>query len=151
MKNFKANPRLPNPKFMACALTVVMAGCVGGNYLSNADTRAGLICVDDSNTCIKRRQQALHHLRSNPDRSWIRERATPQTYAAGVRMFALKAKKNDLTCDELKLGKLEAERAPLVLISAPAKNLTPAQISRGKMLAFETASDLKREIKRRCR
>ncbi len=66
-------------------------------------------------------------------------------------MFAFKAKKNELTCEELKLGRLEAERAPHVLKTATNTNLTPAQISRGKILASEIARDLKRELNRRCR
>ena len=128
---------------------VMISACSNGGI--NSDTRSGLVCVDDSKTCIERRQQTLKHLISDPDRSWIRQRASPKAYASGVRMFALKSKKPDLTCEELKLGRQEAARAPIVMKAGKSAGLTPAQISRTKMLAQETARDLGREIKRRCK
>jgi len=68
-----------------------------------------------------------------------------------VRLFALKNKKKDLTCDELARGRDEADRAPGVLRGPEGTNLTPAQKSRGIMLASEVSRELGAEIKRRCK
>jgi len=76
---------------------------------------------------------------------------TASAYASGVRLFAFKSKKGELTCPELKRGLNEAGNANKVLRGANAQGLTPAQVSRGKMLAAEVARDLKREHRRRCR
>ena len=67
-----------------------------------------------------------------------------------MRLFALKSKKKELTCDELAHGRNEADRAPGVLRGARG-NLTPAQVSRGIMLASEVSRELAAEMKRRCR
>ena len=129
---------------------ILVSACVGGG-IGNNDTRSGLICVDDSQTCISRRQAALADLTSRTDKSWIRQRASPLNYASGVRLFALKSKKSTLNCEELKLGHSEASRAPSVMKAGPSAGLTPAQISRGKILASEVSRELKREMSRRCR
>jgi hypothetical protein len=68
-----------------------------------------------------------------------------------VRLFALKNKKKEFTCDELARGRDEADRAPGVLRGPEASNLTPAQKSRGILLASEVSRELGAEIKRRCK
>ncbi|MEO1711233.1 MAG: hypothetical protein AAFR70_13295, partial [Pseudomonadota bacterium] len=71
--------------------------------------------------------------------------------AAGVRLFAFRKTKGALTCDELKAAAAEAKSAPRVLRSGAGRGLTPAQVSRGAMLGTETARDLRRERRKRCR
>ncbi|MEL6372742.1 MAG: hypothetical protein AAFR04_02100 [Pseudomonadota bacterium] len=112
------------------------------------DTRAGLDCVDDSPTCVRRRVRTLETLKRSRDRRWVHEAASPRAYASGVRLFALQARQRELTCPELKVARAEAERAPRVL--ARGRDLTPAQISRGKILAGEVARGLRKEWARRC-
>ena len=142
-------------RFQSAAIAVTLsvatlsAGC-GGFGGSQQIVKPGLSCVDDSSTCVSRRKAALQELVNRPDRSWIQERPTAHAYASGVRLFALRKKKSELTCAELKHGQQEAKRAPAVLGSAGGKNLSAGQISRGKMLAVEVSRDLSREIKRRC-
>ncbi len=113
-------------------------------------TRAGLGCVDDSPECIQRRQATLRSMVDDRSRSWVREAPTPEAYASGVRLFAYKTKKKELTCDELKRGKLEADTARPSLASV-GERLTPAQVSRSVMLAGEVGRELQREINRRCK
>lgn len=112
--------------------------------------RAGLGCVDDSPECVARRQATLRSMMDDRSRSWVREAPTPEAYASGVRLFAYKSKKKELTCDELKRGKLEADTARTSLASVGAR-LTPAQVSRSTMLAGEVGRELQREIDRRCK
>lgn len=113
-------------------------------------TRAGLGCVDDSPTCINQRQATLKHMVNDRSRSWVQESPTPEAYASGVRLFAYKTKKKELTCDELRRGKLEADTARTSLNSV-GDRLTPAQVSRSVMLAGEVGRELEREFNRRCK
>ncbi len=137
--------RLP----LAAAIALLLAACGGGPDASIGSPMAGLSCVDDSPQCIAKRQATLQYYTSSQDRSWIRQRPDASAYASGVRLFAFKRQKTALTCAELQTGVAEADAAPRTL--AAAANLTPAQVSRGKMLAREVATELKREHKRRCK
>jgi hypothetical protein len=86
------------------------------------------------------------------NRTWVRQPATAHSYAAGVRLFAFKTRKRELTCDELVIGVREADAGPRVLRGPDARGLSPAQVSRGTMLAGEVARELRREMQRRgCR
>ena len=107
-------------------------------------------CVDDSKHCIDQRQASLRALQSDHARSWIRQPPSINSYATGVRLFAFKTEKGRLTCDELTVGRREADNAPGVLRSPPAASLGPATISRGLMFATEVSRELGREQQRRC-
>lgn len=128
---------------------LTLAACVAGDG-PDPDARAGLGCVDDSAACIASRQKTLRHLVDDPGRNWVKEPATPAAYASGVRLFAFKTKKKELTCDELAHGKKEAEAARASLKSAGSM-LTAAQVSRGAMLATEVSRELQSEMARRCK
>jgi hypothetical protein len=126
---------------------VGLAACSGPNL---DDSRAGLSCVDDSPQCIERRQMTLKHLLSDKERRWVMEAPTPQAHASGVRLFAFRSAKTQLTCDELVHGRREAEAAPRALRGS--HGLSPAQVSRAALFAGEVARELSTEIKRRrCR
>lgn len=141
--------RSPGRRLAALLLAGICGGCTGPEL--TADTAPpGLSCVDDSPECVGRRQAALRQLVAAEDRSWIRQPATPAAYASGVRLFAFKAKKKELTCDELAHGRREADNAAAAL-KGPGAGLTPAQVSRGTMLAAEVSRELGNEFGRRCR
>lgn len=143
--NFDRRRRFPVLLIVFVPLAPV--GCTGPNVTTGASS--GLTCVDDSSDCIAKRQRTLRHLVDDHDRAWVRAPAPPEAYASGVRLFALKSKKKELSCQELAHGKNEADRAPGVLRGA--SNLTPAQVSRGMMLATEVSRELAAEMKHRCR
>jgi hypothetical protein len=132
-------------------LILALTGCSTSNLDSSADLRPSLHCVDDSKECIEKRQGALKGMMADHQRKWVREPATPHSYASGVRLFAFKGRKRELTCDELAIGRREAEVAPVVLRGNGAAGLSPAQVSRGTMLASEVHRELNIEMKRRCR
>lgn len=125
-----------------------VVGCAGPETQFSAE--AGLRCVDDTPECIARRQSTLRQMVAQQDRSWVRQPASAEAYASGVRLFAFKSKKKDLTCDELRHGQREAEAGASVLRGPQGKGLTQAQVSRGVMLASEVSKELSREIARRC-
>jgi hypothetical protein len=131
---------------LAIVLALPVAACSG---LGVEDTKAGFSCVDDSPECVGQRQTALNALLTSQDRSWIKEPATPQAHASGVRLFALRARKAELSCDELAHGRREAEGAPKALKGASGQGLTPAQISRASMFAAEVSKELSAEMRRR--
>ncbi len=109
-------------------------------------------CVDDSPGCIAQRQAELRTLMADAKRRWVREPADANAYATGVRLFAFKQRKREMTCDELALGRREADAGPATLRSPAGRHLSPAQISRGAMLAGEISRELGGEIRRRgCR
>lgn len=131
-----------------CAVPLLTA-CATGSAPPEL-SKAGYGCVDDSIECISRRQSLLRQLTADNSRAWMKDHPTPEAYASGVRLFAMKTKKREMTCDELDHGRREAEGAQTSLRSASSR-LTPAQISRGAMFATEVHRELTSEHGRRCK
>lgn len=139
------------PFRLAIALAGLATAACSAGLDSASGSQAGLGCVDDSGHCIEQRRVALHSIMSDRDRKWVREAPTPAAYASGVRLFAFKTRKAELSCDELAVGRREAEGAPNILRGPGAASLTPAQVSRGLMLGAEVSRELAAEMKRRCK
>ena len=135
---------------LSMAGVLLIGGCASPLIEAPPPTQ-GLACVDDSQRCIDQRMASLKGLMSDRDKRWIREPATPQAYASGVRLFAYKGRKKELTCDELAVGRREADAAPGVLRGPNSAGLSPAQISRGTMLSSEVSKELAMESRRRCK
>jgi hypothetical protein len=146
---------LPGPwRWLTGLATALVAAGVGACSVGSepeAGARAGLDCVDDSPRCLDERNVALQAIMQDKDRTWVREPATPASYASGVRLFAFRQRKKELTCEELAIGRREAESAGGTLRGPGGSGLTPAQISRGAMLGSEVAKELGAEMGRRCR
>jgi hypothetical protein len=136
--------------FAVLAVAVTICACASTDAIEPGQ-HAGLACVDDSPACISHRQAALRQMVGDSKRSWVREPATPVAYATGVRLFAFKSKKKELSCDELAVGRREADGAPGALRGPGGKGLTPAQVSRGVMFAAEVSRELGNEMGRRCK
>jgi hypothetical protein len=131
------------------AFGLILAGC-SNNEVALAPPQSGLGCVDDSPHCIAERGNALKGLMGDKSKAWVRAPASPAAYASGVRLWAFKQKKRELNCDELSHARREADAAAPTLRSANG-SLTPAQISRGIMLAQDVSKELGNEFGRRCR
>ncbi|HMN39135.1 MAG TPA: hypothetical protein PKD49_15690 [Hyphomicrobium sp.] len=141
------------PSFSTLALMVLcvaVAGCSNSGSGPSAP-HIGLSCVDDSSHCIGQRGKVFDRYMADKSRTWVKEPATPEAYASGVRLFALSKRRRELTCDELAHARREAEAGPAILRANANGRLTPAQVSRGVMLAGEVERDLRREHDRRCR
>lgn len=110
----------------------------------------GLKCVDDSAHCISQREKVFDSYMADKSRAWIKQPAAPEAHASGVRLFALSKRRRELSCEELQHGKREADSAPSALRGPGGKGLTPAQISRGVMLAGDVGRELAKEISKRC-
>lgn len=131
-------------------LGVALSACAGSEPPQVSGNR-GMSCLDDSAHCVAQRQGALRHLVSRSDRQWVGEKASAHSYASGVRLYAFKTKKTDLSCAELQTGRREADGAAKVLRGPEGRSLTPAQVSRGIMFAEEVSRELGREHGRRCK
>ena len=130
---------------MLLFLPFALLGCSSGVE----DTRAGLSCLDDSKECIDSRQATLKGMLADKDRAWGKE---PAPHASGVRLFAYRTQKKELSCEELAAGRREADTAAKAMRSADAKGLSPAQIARATMFAAEVSKELSVEMKnRRCK
>ena len=130
-------------------LCMFAAACSG---LGVDDPRAGLSCVDDSKECVDRRQATLKAMLADQDRKWVKEAANPQAHASGVRLFAFRSRKKELSCEELAVGRREADSVPKALRGPEGKSLSPAQISRAAMFAAEVSKELAVEMRlRRCK
>lgn len=112
-------------------------------------TTSSLNCVDDSPQCVSYRQNALRTMVADKSKAWVKQPADANAHASGVRLFALRQRRRELSCDELAHGRREAEAAPNVL-RANAGRLTHAQVARGVILAGEVGRDLAREQAKRC-
>lgn len=139
--------------FTGACLGACMAGLLSAcanSETSSGAPKLGLSCVDDSHHCISQREKVFDGFMADKSRAWVKQPADPQAYASGVRLFALSKRRKDLSCDELLHGKSEADGAPAALRGPDGKNLTPAQVSRGVMLAGDVSKELAREIGKRC-
>jgi hypothetical protein len=129
-------------------IAMMASACTG--LFAPEDNRAGLSCIDDSPECVERRQTTLSALLADKNRTWVKEAPTPQAHASGVRLFAFRSAKAELTCEELAHGRKEAEAAPKALKGG--QGLSPAQISRASLFAAEVNKELTAEMKKRhCR
>lgn len=135
---------------MAALCVCLSLGACSGSDVGPSAQPMGLGCVDDSPHCVNERGNALKGLMADKSKSWVRSPATPAAYASGVRLWAFKQRKRELTCDELSLARREADGAAPTLRGTSGR-LTPAQISRGIILAQEVSRELGNEHSRRCR
>lgn len=128
------------------ALALALSGCSGGPE----DGRAGLSCIDDSKECVDRRQATLHGMLADKERAWIKEPPSPHAHASGVRLFAFRTQKKELSCEQLAAGRREADSVAKSVRGA--EGLSPAQISRATMFAAEVSKELTAEMRsRRCK
>jgi hypothetical protein len=86
---------------------------------------------------------------ANPDRSWLKRPAAPAVLANGVRLFAYRALKPALACEELAAAKSEVEAAARTF-SGPVAGLQAAQIRRVRSLSVDVGAELGAESAQRC-
>ena len=133
---------------LTLAGSLIVAGC---SNEAPPELPKGLSCVDDSAGCIAQRTNALAELNNDKSRAWIHQPAHASAYASGVRLFAFKQRKRELSCSELTIARKEAEAGPAVLRGPDGKHLSTTQIARGVMLAQEVGKELGAEAKKRCK
>jgi hypothetical protein len=144
--------RISNWTVAAFLISSALMQCACSGLFGEDDAKAGLSCVDDSKECVERRQTALKAMLDDKERKWIKEAPSPQAHASGVRLFAFRSRKKEMTCEELAFARREAESVPKALRGPEGKSLSPAQISRATMFAGEVSKELAAEMRaRRCK
>ena len=142
----------PGTRRRAVAAAVGGLGLIVSACSGPYDERAGLSCIDDTQDCVDQRQVTLKSMIGDQDRKWVRESATPQAHASGVRLFAFRSRKKEMSCEELAIGRREADSVPKALKGPEGKSMSPAQVSRTNMLAAEVSKELAAEMRaRRCK
>ena len=146
--NGRQRPRYSAAAALGCVCLLV-AACSG---FGAGEERAGLTCIDDSKECVDQRQATLKSMVADPERKWVREPTSTVAHASGVRLFAFRSRKKELSCEELAIGRREAESVPKVLRGPDGKGLSTAQVSRAAMFAAEVGKELSAEMRaRRCK
>jgi hypothetical protein len=79
----------------------------------------------------------------DPKRDWIGQPQSPDDYANGTRLFAYRALRKKLTCNELR-GAIEDTKAAASLLQSPRHE-------RARALTTTVARELKSEQDRRCK
>jgi hypothetical protein len=142
--------RLRRASALAASVCAALVSACSG--LFGPDERAGLSCLDDSPQCVEQRQSTLKTMLADKEHRWVREPPTPEAHASGVRLFAFRSSKKELSCEELTHGRKEAEAASKTLKGPAGKGLSPAQVARASMFAAEVSRELAAEAKtRRCK
>ena len=103
---------------MAAMCACVVLGACSGGEINPAASPMGLGCVDDSPHCVTERGNALKGLMADKSKAWVRSPSSPAAYASGVRLWAFKQKKRELSCDELSIARREADGAAPTLRAA---------------------------------
>lgn len=86
----------------------------------------------------------------NPDRGWIGKQQSPDAYANGTRLFAYRALRKRLTCNELALA-VEEVRAASRSLGRPVPGMTADQLARTRELSTQVEGELATERAGRCR
>jgi hypothetical protein len=148
MRPSRSGTRRRRQAALLVALGLAVGACSGLDF----DERAGLSCIDDSPECVGQRQATLKAMLDDPDKKWVKESSTPAAHASGVRLFAFRSRKKELSCEELAIGRREADSVPRTLRGPEGKAMSPAQVSRANMFAAEVAKELAAEMRaRRCK
>ena len=142
----------PGTRKRAMAAALGCLGIVASACTGLDDERAGLSCIDDSPDCVGQRQATLKSMLADEDKKWVKEPTNPQAHASGVRLFAFRSRKKELSCEELAVGRREADSVPKSLKGPEGKSMSPAQVSRASMFAAEVSKELAVEMRaRRCK
>jgi len=91
----------------------------------------------------------LKALIDDPDHHWIGREQPAADYAQGIRLFAYRALKSRLTCDELRLALKEID-AVGELYQRPVAGVSPDQTARVRILSAKVGGELRAERASRC-
>jgi hypothetical protein len=106
----------------------------------------------DPRTChdVPSCEALLLELTESADRSWIARPETLEGLLTGVRMFAFRTLRPQLTCGELAVAMQQLRSVPDALRSAPVGS-RPEDVVRATRLAAEVHEELRAENDARCR
>ena len=109
-----------------------------GEQAQSADPTSTEVCATAEQCAAE-----LKRMVKDAKRDWIGQPQSPEAYANGTRLFAYRALRKTLTCNELKRG--------LEDINAARPSLEPARYARAHALMTDVARELNSERGKRCR
>jgi hypothetical protein len=93
---------------------------------------------------------ALQTMVEDPKRSWVGRPQPAGAYADGTRLFAYRALRKRLSCQELALA-VDEMRAATRSLAGPVAGMTADQVTRTRVLCSQVESELAKERAGRCR
>ena len=133
----------------ALLLSAMLAAC-SATEPEPAAPHAAAGCVDDSKTCIEKRGAALKAMLADQKRAWVTKPETPAAYATGVKLFAYRGKKGELTCAELAHGREETRSMPQALKPGSVQGMNDSRLAQVRDLSGQVHKELAKEFDRAC-
>ena len=107
-------------------------------------------CVDDSKACIEKRGAALRTMLADPRRGWVARPEAPAAYATGVKLFAYRGKKGEMTCAELAHGREETRTMPQALKPGSVPGMNDSRLAQVRDMSGQVNKELSKEFDRAC-
>lgn len=127
--------------FLALVAAPALTGCSAG---------PSKFCLDDSGACVQQRLARLDAMQEDPQRQWIAQTPSTEEYASGVRQFAYRSTRGQLTCSQLSAGIAETAQARRVLAPSKVKDISAERVGQIIALSDDINRELKVERKMRC-
>lgn len=93
---------------------------------------------------------ALKAMVESPKRAWVGQQMPPDAYTDGTRLFAYRALRKRLKCDELSRA-IDEMRGVSKSLNGPMPGITADQVARTRALNGQVESELAQERSARCR
>jgi hypothetical protein len=95
-------------------------------------------------------RSALKTMVDSPKRPWVGQQMPPDAYADGTRLFAYRALRKRLKCDELARAITEM-RGVSKSLNGPMPGISADQVARTRALNVQVEGELLQERSARCR
>jgi hypothetical protein len=149
MASFYSHRRIPAGAPIVAILAAILASC-SATEPEPPPAHSAVGCVDDSKTCIERRGQALKVMLADPKRTWVTRPENAAAYATGVKLFAYKGKKAELSCAELAHGREETRLMPQALKPGVVPGMNDSRLAQVRDLSGQMHKELSKEFDRAC-
>ncbi|KAB2851212.1 MAG: hypothetical protein F9K44_02355 [Hyphomicrobiaceae bacterium] len=139
------------PMLAAIAAGLLLAACASFNSAPEVSNNPAAGCVDDSKQCIDRRMTTLKAMVSDPKRTWVFQQESPASYATGVKLFAYRATRSQLTCTELSHGRQETAEAAHSLKSGSVPGMNDSRLAQVRDMSSQVSKELGKEFDKACK
>src|SRR3990170_4505945 len=138
----------PRPYGHAIVCVLLLCGCSapsGFSLFTGSTTGEKLASGTQTDTCStpEKCTAQLRKMIDDPKRDWVGQVQPPDVYANGTRLFAYRALRKKLSCNDLKRALEET--------NAAIPSLEPARYTQVRALMTEIARELSVEDGKRCR
>jgi hypothetical protein len=135
----------------ALAAVSLVGACTSISSSPETSNNPAAGCVDDSKHCIDKRMSTLKVMVADQKRSWVYQQESPASYATGVKLFAYRATKTQLTCGELSHGRQETADAAVSLKSGSVPGMNDSRLAQVRDMSAQVSKELGREFERVCK